>query len=393
MPWPTRSPMDERVQFISDHQRQRDTMVALCDRYGISRKTGYKWLERYDTDGPGGLATRSSRPHTSPQATPRHMAAAIVAVRRRYPSWGGKKILAVLAEREPTWTLPAVSTANDILKRHDLVPRGRRRRPRPHPGRPAVAVREANDLWTADFKGQFRTGDAALYYPLTICDAFSRYLLDCRGLRAPTWQDTMRVFHQAFRVYGLPRRIQTDNGEPFASWALGRLSRLSVWWIRLAIEPVLIEPASPQQNGAHERMHRTLKAETTRPPAATRAAQQRRFRRFRHQFNHERPHEALQQRPPARLYTSSSRPLPTCVPPLVYPGHYELRRVTKPGVIWWHSRPIVVSTVLIGEQVALEPVDDALWDLHFGPVRLGRFDERRWRIDPAGRRMSVKSVT
>ena len=386
MPWRERSPMDERVQFISDYQRQLWTMTELCDRYSVSRKTGYKWLARYDEEGPAGLTNRSSRPQQSPQATHEDMVAAIVALRKRHPRWGAKKILPVLAEREPEWTLPATSTANDILKRAGLVAPRRRRRPVAHPGYQPQAVTEPNAVWSADFKGQFRTRDAHLCYPLTICDVASRFVLTCHGLRAPTTADTIAVFRQAFRRYGLPHRIRTDNGEPFAAPSLGRLSRLAVWWVRLGIYPELIRPASPQQNGTHERMHRELKADTTRPPAADLRAQQQRFARFRRRYNHERPHEALGQQRPDRLYTASPRPLPRRVTPLEYPGHYELRRVAAPGVMWWHSKPTVVSTVLIGETIGLEPIDDGEWDLHFGPIRLGRFDERTRRITPAGRR-------
>jgi putative transposase len=386
MPWRERLPMDERVQFMGDYQRQLISVTELCDRYGVSRKTGYKWIARYAAAGAAGLAVRSSRPTHSPQSTAGPIVTAIVALRKRYPTWGGKKIVAVLGEREPTWALPAVSTANDILKRAGLVPSARRRRPVRHAGYVATPVTAPNRVWTADFKGQFRTADGALCYPLTVCDAWSRYLVRCFGLPAPTTADTMAVFRRAFAEYGLPQRIRTDNGEPFAAASLGRLSRLSVWWIRLGIYPELIEPASPYQNGAHERMHRTLKADTTRPPAANLAVQQQRFARFRRRYNQERPHEALGQRPPARLYEASARCLPRRLAPLIYPGHYELRRVSAPGVISWHSKPLVISTVLIGETIGLEPVDDGEWDLHFGPIRLGRFDERTRRIQPAGRR-------
>ena len=386
MPWRERSPMDERVQFISDYQRQLFSMTELCERYRVSRKTGYKWIRRYAAAGVAGLTERSSRPLHSPQATADTVVDAIVALRKRRPTWGGKKIVGVLREREPTWALPAVSTANDILKREGLVVTGRRRRPVRHAGYQPPPVTAPNQVWTADFKGQFRTRDAQLCYPLTICDAYSRFVLRCDALVAPTTADTLDRFRRAFSEYGLPDRIRTDNGEPFAAASLGRLSRLSVWWIRLGIHPELIAPASPYQNGAHERMHRTLKAETTRPPAQNLGAQQQRFRCFRHRYNVDRPHEALGQRPPARLYRASTRPVPRVLAPLVYPGHWEIRRVHDPGVMSWHSRNIVISTVLIGEDIGLEPIDDGEWDLHFGPVRLGRFDERTRRIEPAGRR-------
>lgn len=384
MPWRARSSMDERLQFISDYQRQLFTMTELCDRYGISRKTGYGLVARYADEGAAGLMPRSSRPHHSPQTTAPALVEAIVRMRKRYPTWGGKKIVGHLAERHPTWALPAVSTANDILKRHALVPSPRRRRPVSHPGYQPSAATAPNDIWTTDFKGQFRTADAQLCYPLTVCDAFSRSLLACQGLAAPTSAGAFQVFRAAFRRYGLPRVIRSDNGEPFAAPSLARLSRLSVWWIRLGIRPELIEPGSPQQNGAHERMHRTLKAETTKPPAADLSGQQQRFTRFRRIYNDERPHEALGQRPPSRLSASSPRALPRHLAPLAYPGHFELRRISASGTMSWHSRAVTISTVLVGQDIGLEPVDDGLWDLHFGPIRLGRFDERRHRVVPAG---------
>jgi putative transposase len=385
MPWRERSPMDERLQFVADHTRQMWSMTELCERYGVSRKTGYKWIERYVRQGAAGLERRTSRPRHSPQRTDPAIAKAIIDLRRR-EKWGGKKIVAVLGERHPTWVMPAVSTANDILKRAGLVATTRRSRPVPPAVyRPAV-LSAPNQVWTADFKGQFRTGNGQLCYPLTICDRWSRFLLMCHALPSPSTTATKEMFRRAFREYGLPERIRTDNGEPFAAASLGRLSRLSVDWIRLGIYPELIAPGSPQQNGAHERMHRTLKADTTRPPATTLRGQHLRFAAFRRRYNRVRPHEALGQQPPARLYTPSPRRWPKIPNPLVYPGHYEIRRVTAPGIMWWHSRRVNISTVLIGESIGLEPIDDGEWDVHFGPIRLGRFDERTHHIQPAARR-------
>ena len=258
MPWRERSPMDERVQFISDYQRQLWTITELCERYGVSRKTGYKWIARYQAMGATGLGVRSSRPQHSPQATNQAIVAAILALRHRYPRWGAKKILAVLREREPAWALPAISTGNDILRRGGLVTPRRRRRPVTHPGYTVRAVTAPNVVWSADFKGQFRTQDAQLCYPLTICDVASRYVLTCHGLCAPTTDGAIAIFRRAFARYGLPERIRTDNGEPFAAASLGRLSRLSVWWIRLGIRPERIRPGRPDQNGRHERALRRV---------------------------------------------------------------------------------------------------------------------------------------
>jgi hypothetical protein len=243
-----------------------------------------------------------------------------------------------------------------------------------------------NEIWTADFKGQFKTRNGLYCYPLTIQDGFSRYLLGCRGLLEPTTVGTRRAFERLFRQYGLPLIIRTDNGTPFASHALGRLSSLSVWWVRLGIFPELIEPASPHQNGRHERMHRTLKKETAIPPAPNLRAQQQRFDRFRHEFNEERPHEALGQRLPSELYSASARPFPRRLPPLVYPAHYEVRLVSNNGGIRWGNKRVPVSHLLAQQYVGLEEVDDGRWVVYFGPVVLGWFEERELRIvDHRGR--------
>jgi transposase InsO family protein len=308
-------------------------------------------------------------------ATPEPVVAALLALRRRRPRWGAKKLLWQLAQREPTWRLPALSTAQAILKRHGLVPPRRARRRHAHPGRPPVASAVPNALWTADFKGEFKTCDGRYCYPLTIIDDASRFVLACDALLHPTHVTTQARFRQAFRTYGLPRAIRTDNGAPFASVGLGRLSRLAVWWLRLGITPVLIQPARPDQNGRHERFHKTLKAETTRPPSACRAAQHRRFTRYRHDFNHARPHEALGQVPPAARYTRSAHRLPRQLAPLTYPRHFEQRRVSPNGCIKWHSRFVFVSQVLVGETLGFEERVDHLWDVYFGSRHLGLFHE------------------
>jgi putative transposase len=240
-----------------------------------------------------------------------------------------------------------------------------------------------NAVWTADFKGQFRLGDASPCYPLTIADGYSRLLLSCRALTSTRVEESRPVFVRAFQEYGLPTRLRSDNGVPFATQALGRLSALSVWWVRLGILPDLTEPASPQQNGRHERMHRTLKHETTRPPRHSRRAQQHRFEAWRMEFNELRPHEALADATPASVYTPSPRPYPARLPPLDYPGHYEVRRVSRNGGIRWHTQWVNVSQTLGGEAIGLVEIDDAEWDVYFGPLRLGRFHERTLQIEDA----------
>ncbi len=386
MPWLETSPVNQRIQFIADYQREVFSTVELARRFDISRKTAYKWLDRYRPDDPASLQDRSRRPRSCPHVTPERIVDALLELRRQHPRWGPKKLLRILRGRRPDWPWPARSTACALLKRHGLVPK-RRRRPHPgHPGRPRTSMTAPNEIWTADFKGQFRTRDARYCYPLTIVDGYSRFLLACQGLRTPSHHASYPVFRRLFHEFGLPRILRTDNGAPFATTALGRLSQLSVWWIRLGIYPELIEPGHPEQNGRHERLHRTLKAEATRPAQADLPRQQRRFNTFRHEYNVERPHEALDQRTPASVYRASPRPFPQPLPSLEYPGHFEVRLVSRNGGIRWSARWVNVSHVLGGQYVGLEPVDDGLWDVYFGSLKLGRFDERKRRIiDALGR--------
>jgi len=265
MPWSETTPMDQRVQFIADYLRDAMTVTELCELYRISRKTGYKWIDRYLRQGPAGLDERPRRPRHSPNETPEEVVEAFLEVRRRHPTWGAKKLLAVVHKRHRRWELPHRSTVCDILLRHGLVKHPARRRRIGHPGKPVYRTLAPNDVWAADFKGQFKTGNGRYCYPLTVSDDYSRYLLGCQALTSTAVQDARPVFARLFKEYGLPRRIRTDNGVPFATNTLARQSSLSAWWVRLGVLPELIEPGKPQQNGRHERMHRTLKAETTRP--------------------------------------------------------------------------------------------------------------------------------
>jgi putative transposase len=387
MPWSEMSPMDQRLRFIADAEKRLFTVTELCRRYGVSRKTGYKWLARYEEEGPFGLYERSRRPQRCPHRTPEGIVEAILETRRRHPRWGAKKLLKLVQKKHPRWTLPARSTVCDILMRYGMIAKRRRPRRPGHPGRPTTTMCAPNMVWTADFKGHFKTRDGRYCYPLTIADGFSRYLLACKGLRNPDLPATRPVFARVFREYGLPRIIRTDNGAPFATTAIARLSRLSVWWIRLGIYPELIEPGHPEQNPRHERMHRDLKSETTRPPAATLRTQQRRFNDFRNEYNHVRPHEALNQETPASFYDPSQRAFPERLPPVEYPDHFEVRRVSTNGGIRWNSAWVNVSHVLGGEYVALEEIDSGLWTVYFGPLELGRFHERELVIeDSLGRK-------
>src|SRR5262250_3034324 len=335
MPWRVASPMDQRTQFIADFLRDMLSITELCTLYGVARKTGYKWIDRYLRHGPAGLEERSRRPRRSPNQTADEIVHAILEGRRRHSSWGGKKLLALVQRRHPRWSLPGRSTACDILKRHGLIPTRRHRRRIGHPGKPTSEILAPNDLWSADYKGHFRTGDGRYCYPLTVADGFSRYLLGCQALASTAVDGARPVFTRLFKEYGLPKRIRTDNGVPFATNTLARLSRLSAWWVRLGILPESIEPGQPQQNGRHERMHLTLKNETTRPPAGSLHAQQRKFNVFRTEFNNERPHEALDMQTPASCYESSPREMPNKLPPLEYPDRFEVRYVSANGGIRW----------------------------------------------------------
>lgn len=372
--------MTLRKQFVLEAQGGLFSFSELCRRYCISRKTGYKWVARYDAEGPDGLLDRSHRPHSCPHATDPMILEAAFDLRRRRPHWSAGKIIGHLEALQPEWPLPSERVLHKHFVRQGLVHKNKRRRKPTHPGRPTAGFDAPNSIWSADFKGQFKTRNGVYCYPLTIQDGFSRFLLACQGLDGTTYRGARSVFTRTFREFGIPWRIRTDNGPPFASMALGRLSRLSVWFIKLAILPDLIEPGKPQQNGRHERMHRDLKAEATIPPAGNRAAQQRRFNTFRSDFNHVRPHEAHAQRPPATVYQPSTRPFPSKLITPEYPAHFEIRKVSSNGGIRWHSAWVNVSHLLGSEYIGLEEVDNDVWAVYFGPAQLGWLHTHRGTI-------------
>ncbi len=363
--------MDERRCLVRDYHAGYATLSELCRRYGVSRKTGYKWIRRFEEEGVKGLQDRPRRRRSCSHAVPEPVVEELVKIRKRHPTWGARKLLKVLQRRRPDWHLPCASTAHEVIKRAGLVPRRRKRPKRPHPGRPMTPMDRPNVVWTADFKGQFKTLDGIYVFPLTIQDGYSRYLLEVQGLDSTKTEPAKAVFRRAFQTYGLPERIRTDNGVPFAANSLARLSRLSVWFLRLGITPELIEPGRPQQNGRHERMHRTLKRETARPPKRSKRAQQRRFSAFRVEFNTERPHEAIGMRTPDQLYAPSPRVYPRRLPLVDYPAHYEVRKVSGNGGIRWANKWVNVSIVLGGEFIGLEEIDDGLWHVFFGPHLIG----------------------
>jgi putative transposase len=386
MPFKEARVMDERQRFIDELQLSLRSFSETCRRFGISRKTGYKWLERFEQDGRSGLQDRGRSPQSCPWATPPDVREAILEVRKDYPDYGAKKIRWYLEDHRPELTLPSRTTIHNIIDREGLVQPRRPRVRRWHPGRPWTLAEEPNAIWTIDYKGQFRLGNGVLCYPLTTQDMFSRYLLGCRGLTSTALVPTQKVLERLFREHGLPQRIRSDNGTPFASNALGRLSTLSVWFIRLGITPELIEPSSPYQNGKHENMHGHLKRRTARKPRASIPAQQRAFDAFQAEYNTVRPHEALEGRVPASLYQPSPTPYPKRLPPITYPEHFEVRRVSRNGGIRWFNDWVNVSHLIAGQPIGFEPLDYGLFNVYFGPVWLGRFvEEKRRIVDSKGR--------
>jgi transposase InsO family protein len=376
MPWARTDWMSERVKFIAAFLDHEASFTDLCLDFGVSRKTGYKWVRRYQADGAGALQERSRAPHSHPNEISVDLVQAIVAIRRRHPRWGPRKVKVILRRQRPKALLPAASTIGDILKRSGLV-RARKRIRRSAPYRDRLRQYDApNAVWCADFKGHFAIGPhrGRRCHPLTISDGYSRFLLRCRGLRRPITWPVRRVFESAFCEYGLPRAIRTDNGPPFSSLAPAGLSQLAVWWIRLGIRPERIEPGRPDQNGRHERMHGTLKVETAKPPRSSFSSQQRAFDRFRKEYNHDRPHEAIGQEVPASLYRPSLRSYPKHLPEPEYPRHFETRVAYPNGVISFGATQWYVSICLAGERVGLEPRDDGRWRVHFGWVPIGIMD-------------------
>ena len=374
--------MDQKIQMIGDYLSQEYTITQLSEMYEVSRKTIYKWIGRYRLGGAPGLLEQSRAPLSHPRVTPLEVAREIVAVKLRYRHWGPKKVAAWLEVHHPGKQWPAVSTTGDILKREGLVRSRRKKRRTPPYTQPFNECNRPNAVWSADFKGQFRTGDGKLCYPLTISDNYSRYLLSCRGLSRPTFEASWPWFKKAFKEYGLPEAIRTDNGAPFASVGLGGLSKLSVWFIKLGIKPERIKPGHPEQNGRHERMHRSLKEATANPPKANLEEQEQAFAEFASEYNGERPHEAWDMKTPVSRYQPSLRAYPAKVPEIAYHGDFIVRRVRHNGEIRWNGEFIYVSEALVGEPLALKPKGGHLWEIRFSSYPLGVLNELTMKITP-----------
>ena len=369
--------MNERTIMIGEYLTGDYSIAELARRRGISRKTAYKWVERYRRDPEGGLGDASRAPRHHPNAIGQEVEQEILAWKARRPLWGAPKIHSKLAKEGG----PAESTVSNVLKRHGLTRQVRRRaRATPNAGAMGLLL-GPNELWCVDFKGWFRTGNGRRCDPLTMTDAYSRYLLCCQGLDGTTgWRTVQPLLEATFREYGMPAAIRSDNGAPFASVGLGGLSRLAVWWMRLGIRLERIEPGHPEQNGRHERMHRTLKEAVLAPPRSTLRRQQAAFDSFRREYNEERPHEALNQNPPARVYAPSRRDYPTRLAEPEYPESWLKRGVRSNGEIKWKGGMIYLSQALIGQWVGLKPVGDENWEAYFMSQRLGRVDPRQGRV-------------
>ena len=381
MPWKECHVMDERLRFVA-RLLEGEKMAPLCAEFGLSRKTGYKIYDRYKDCGIDALTDRSRRPLRQANRLPAPIEATIVRLKREYPGWGAPKIREKLRQQSiPVPHLPAISTVHAVLDRYGLVKRRRRRR---HTTLPSELTRptEPNALWCADYKGEFLLGNRRYCYPLTITDFASRYLLTCDALSTTAEQQAFTAFERAFKDFGLPGAIRTDNGVPFASpTALYRLSRLSVWWLRLGIRIERIEPGHPQQNGRHERMHLTLKKEATKPAAANVLQQQARFDAFVRRYNDERPHQALGMKVPADLYTRSLR-LYRGLEDLTYPFHDHTITVTHCGRICFKGRKVNLSHVFAGQNVGVTQVGDRVWLVSFMQYDLGYFDDEAIRVEP-----------
>jgi putative transposase len=378
MPWKEIRVEQQKEALIREYQ-EGAAIIELAAAYGISRKTVYKWLGRHEEFGPSGLSDLSRRPHHSPTQVTAEVEAAIVAARLRW-KWGPRKLRVKLGQSDQTQNWPSVSTIAAVLHRKGLVVCRPRRSRTPVQRPPYADAVGPNSVWCADYKGHFKTGDGTRIDPLTITDAATRYLLKCVIVERTGYIHAQAVFEAAFREFGLPEIIHTDNGVPFASTAPGGLSRLSMWFIRLGITPERSRPASPQDNGRHERMHRTLKAATAAPPSATSRLQQQAFDRFRIEYNEHRPHEALDDRTPSACYQPSLRCYPRRVPQPEYDDDVHVRRVSQQGSIRWRGERTFISEVFGYEPLGLKPIDERWLRVSYGHVPVGWFDGYRHRF-------------
>src|SRR5260370_599674 len=382
MPWKESRIVDQRLQFLSSYQKEEMSVSDLCREFGVSRQTGYRWINRYKEVGPEGLLNRSSKPNGCSHATTEAIENEIFALRSKHPSWGARKLKARLEMLDPEVNLPAASRLCNILHRAGLTsPKRKKRRTTPY-SEPFSEVTAPNQLWCMDFKGYFSTGDGTRCDPFTITDDHSRYLIRCQIVSRMDLSQVRAVCEAAMREYGMPTRIRTDNGAPFAGTGLLGLSKLSLGWMKMGIVHERIQPGRPQQNGRHERMHRTLKEDTTNPVALTLRLQQRKFDRFRQMFNHERPHEGLNNLTPGNLYQPSSVMLPRTQIEFVYPKGFLTRRVNNSGDISWHKDRVFISEVFRFEDLGVEHWAEDVYKVFFRDIEIGEIDVEALRFRP-----------
>lgn len=383
MPWKVSGVVEKRQQFVEQWRLKQFNMTELCARHGISRQTGYNTLARYRRGGWEALREGSRAPRRHPNQTSVPLEDGIVQLRRAHMRWGPRKLKAWLEQRQPQQAWPAASTMGELLRREGLVQaRKKRRRVEPYTA-PFAEACAPNRVWCADFKGWRRSGDGERIDPFTVSDACSRYLLRCQAVDKTDYAQVRSILEAAFREYGMPLALRTDNGAPFASGALRGLSRLTLWLMKLGIVHERIQPAHPEQNGRHERLHLTMQQETMQAMAANRRAQQRRFDQFRRDYNQQRPHEALGMRTPESCYQPSPRTFPARLPVPEYPAHMQVRKVGDRGAITWRGhRHLFLSKVLLGEWVGLEAVDDRWWMIYFAQFPLARLDNHTARVHP-----------
>lgn len=383
MAWKEATKVSQRAALIGKWQSGLYGVTELAEEFGVSRPTVYEWTRRYRQSGEAGLEDRPPVPKSCPHRTPAVIAEKIVGAKGQYRHWGPAKLIELLKIEQPSERWPSPSTAGAILEQAGLVRHRRARREGViRQVRGPLEASRSGEMMTADHKGQFRLGDGRYCFPVTINDPVSRYSYAIGGAMSSSMPQAKPVFEAVFREHGVPEAMGSDNGPPFScSRALGGLSAMAVWWIKLGITPVRIHPGCPWENGIHERMHRTLKAETTRPPAENQARQQERFDRFRLEFNTVRPHEGIGGRRPVELLEPCRRPYPERLPEIEYPAHYETRSVRTGGRIKWQGELLFVSEALIGERVGLVEIDDGIWSLYFAMIELGRYDERTQEIN------------
>ena len=387
MTWKETTKMEQKIEFINEWNSGNYSITELCRQFEISRPTAYKYIKRFKQEGLNGLNERSRTHKGHPDKIAEEIEAGIIKHRKKHPRWGAEKIWKLLHKKFTKKEIPSISTVNRVLKRNGLiVPKKRRRRVKPV--YPNFDPQSCNEVWSADFKGKFKMGNKKYCHPLTIADSYSRFVFAAKGMYEEKFKPTKLEFRRVFREFGMPKQIHTDNGRPFgAVQAVKRLTRLAVWFIELGIEPVYSDPASPQQNGRHERMHRDLKGEATRPPGYNLRTQQRKLNNFMNEYNYERPHKSLDLETPSSKHVYSHRSYKEKIKDWVYPSYCEVRRVCKNGALRWRSTKwVMVSTTLFDKHVGLEELGNGIWRIYFRQKMLGYFDENKLRImDEMGR--------